>query len=118
MHEDPRKNRSEKATEVSETTDIAPSREAQWLDVVSHPAAPLPPQMAPLTVVEEIPAEETVADADPSQALPLLRILAIVALTLIFLLGWQGTAGDSSEMSPIRNAGNLELTPAPSPAQG
>ncbi len=117
MHEDPHKNRPEKPSGVFEATDLAPSREAQWLDVVSHPASPLPPKMAPLPVVEAPPQEDTVPREVPSEALPLMRILAIVALTLIFLLGWQGTAGDRSEMRPGPNSGVLELTPAPSPAQ-
>ena len=121
MQQDPLNTRQSTPEEGSEATRESPSRESQWLDIVSHPPLPLSPRfdpenesamesampssqqvLCPLTispVVEPLPA------LLPSEPLPLvpmslLRVLIILALTAIFLIGWQGSAGENSEPSP------------------
>lgn len=121
MQQDPLNTPQSTPEEGSEATGESPSRESQWLDIVSHPPLPLSPRfdpenetamesampssqqvLCPLTispVVEPLPA---LLPSEPLPLVPLslLRVLIILALTAIFLIGWQGTAGENSEPSP------------------
>ncbi len=74
--------------------------ESQWLDVVSHPAAELPPKAQCETIpatsspVTVSPLPEVVPAQGPEISTDTLRIILIILLTAAFLLGMQGTAGD------------------------
>jgi hypothetical protein len=116
MQQDPLNTPQSSPEEGSEATGESPSRESQWLDIVSHPALPLSPRFDPenetemetaMPSAQEVlsPAVEPLPALLTSEPLPLvpmslLRAFAILALTAIFLMGWQGTAGENSEPSP------------------
>ncbi len=74
--------------------------ESQWLDVVSTPAAQLPPRVQteaiPATTTPDAvsPLPEVVPEQAPEISTGTLRIIFIILLTAAFLLGMQGTAGD------------------------
>lgn len=110
MDKEPQKRaiRHEYADPILEVT--IPSREQQWLDVVNHPAAPLAPRISPI----EVPPVPEAAPADPDSlpvseevALephysPMIRGIAIIVLTVLFLLAWQGQVGDESTVDRVR----------------
>ncbi|MDE0957602.1 MAG: hypothetical protein OSB12_03095 [Planctomycetota bacterium] len=121
MQQDPLNTPQPTPEEGSEATRKSPSRESQWLDIVSHPPLPLSPRFDPENETEMVPAMpssplllspltlspavEPLPTLLPPEPLPLvpmslIRVLAILALTAIFLIGWQGTAGENSEPSP------------------
>ncbi|MDE0961143.1 MAG: hypothetical protein OSB09_10210 [Planctomycetota bacterium] len=113
MKQDPRNTPLPPPDGVPGKRSDAPSREVQWLDVVSHPALPLPIKIEPEVPSSRrtLPPLTTIPEADPLPAATtfeprpvvsegLLRILAILVLTAIFLISWQGTAGENSESNP------------------
>jgi hypothetical protein len=121
MQQDPLNTPHPTPEEGSEATRESPSRESQWLDIVSHPPLPLSPRFDPenetaleiatpssqqfISPSTNSPAVEPLPVLLPSEPLPLvpiglLRVFAILALTAIFLIGGQGSAGENSEPSP------------------
>lgn len=98
-----------------------PSREQQWLDVVSHPAPLLPPKIEatptvpgpkPLFVGPEVTPSETTLELDEAYSTP-LRCLAIILLTAIFLLAWQQRVGDESTVDRISSSSLLNKSSQP-----
>ena len=110
MGKEPQKRaiRHEYADPILEVT--IPSREQQWLDVVSHPAAPLAPRISPIEappVPEAAPAAPDSLPVSEDAALeplysPMIRGIAIIVLTVLFLLAWQDRVGDESTVDRVR----------------
>lgn len=90
----------------------APSRESQWLDVVSYPAPLLPPRIEPQQppeLVDDLVPLEPVESTQPSAPqIAAVRTIVIIALTTIFLLSWQQKAGEESTVDPITTATILD----------
>ena len=80
--------------------------ESQWLDVVSTPAAKLPPKVQtetiPATSTPDAvsPLPEAVPEQGPEISTGTLRLIFIILLTAALLLGMQGTAGDHQAVRP------------------
>ena len=90
------------------TSDLAiPSREQQWLDVVSYPAAPLPPRVEPMQtlVLPEVvfptplPSPTTESTEWSETGTGAIRCIAIILLTVFFLFAWQERAGEESTVN-------------------
>ncbi|MGE4603074.1 MAG: hypothetical protein AAEJ65_09235 [Planctomycetota bacterium] len=89
-----------------------PSRESQWLDVVSCPAPLLPARIEPQQpsiLDDELVPLQPVESAQPSEPrIATIRTTAIIVLTIIFLLSWQQKAGEESTVDPITAATILD----------
>ena len=118
---DKRQNPPTSPAEEDRTADPAiPSRESQWLDVVSYPAPLLPPLIepqqpevvddpVPLQVVESTEPQSVESPIEPQEPRTVvIRTVVIIVLATIFLLSWQQKAGEESTIDPITAATILD----------
>ena len=133
MQQDPLNTPQSSPEEGSEATGESPSRESQWLDIVSHPALPLSPRFDPenetemetaMPSAQEVlsPAVEPLPALLTSEPLPLvpmslLRAFAILALTAIFLIPMMALSSRKRNFSPAPTSKvACSLHPRPLPA--